>query len=170
MKQGLGQALHDCDCEASSRHQIRRVNDASQTTVVGKSEEIFEVTSDRRQPPSSNTMVANCPPTIASHLLRGAVTILGNNCNRCTTDFVFLPRDAATYPVLPQTPFSTLYPSPLYPLLHLLVLVTSPSSPPPTSLPYVFPFPSTLHPPQPHPTPFLLKYAKYHGFEQHASV
>ena len=168
MKQGLGQALHDCDCEASSRHQIRRVNDASQTTVVGKSEEIFEVTSDRRQPPSSNTMVANCPPTIASHLLRGAVTILGNNCNRCTTDFVFLPRDAATYPVLPQTPFSTLSPSPLYILFFTSwCLSPSPSTPPPTSLPYVFPFPSTL---PTLPTPILLKYAKYHGFEQHASV
>ena len=164
MKQGLGQALHDCDCEASSRHQIRRVNDASQTTVVGKSEEIFEVTSDRRQPPSSNTMVANCPATIASHLLRGAVTILGNNCNRCTTDFVFLPRDAATYPVLPQTPFSTLFPSPLYPLLHLLVLVTSPSPLPAHLTPLCLSLP--LHPPPPPPPshPFPAEICKIPGF------
>ena len=47
------------------------------------------------------------------------VTILGNNCNRCTTDFVFLPRDAATYPVLPQTPFSTLSPSPFHSFYNL---------------------------------------------------
>ena len=169
MKQGLGQALHDCDCEASSRHQIRRVNDASQTTVVGKSEEIFEVTSDRRQPPSSNTMVANCPPTIASHLLRG-----GDNSRKQLQSLhnrLCLPPARCGHLSCPPAntllhpfPFSSVSSSSPPGACHLPLLPPAHLTPLCLSLP--------LHPPHPHPhpTPFLLKYAKYHGFEQHASV
>ena len=163
MKQGLGQALHDCDCEASSRHQIRRVNDASQTTVVGKSEEIFEVTSDRRQPPSSNTMVANCPPTIASHLLRG-----GDNSRKQLQSLhnrLCLPPARCGHlscppanTLLHPSPFSSISSSSPPGACHLPLL-----PPRPPHSPMSFPSP----PPSPPPTPshpFPVEICKIPGF------